>query len=149
MKSALRTIALAALVSVAFVAPALRAQDRPIARVNVPFSFDYGMAHFPRGTYTLIMTSPDILLIRNNAGAAIHVVQTAWGRAQANGSSRVVFNQYGDRYFLEQVMISGSGIRIIVPESNAEKHATRELVLRGAQENQVAVAFLPGPTPGN
>jgi hypothetical protein len=46
-------------------------------------------------------------------------------------------------------MISGSGIRIIVPESNAEKHATRELVLRGAQENQVAVAFLPGPTPGN
>jgi hypothetical protein len=40
MKSALRTIALAALVSVAFVAPALRAQDRPIARVNVPFSFE-------------------------------------------------------------------------------------------------------------
>jgi hypothetical protein len=95
------------------------------------------------------MTSPDILLIRNNAGAGIHVVQTAWGRAQANGGSRVVFNEYGDRYFLEQVMISGSGIRIIVPESNAEKHATRELVLHGAPANQVAVAFLPGPTPGN
>jgi hypothetical protein len=149
MKSAIRTIAFAALVSVAFVAPALHAQDRPIARVNVPFSFDYGMAHFAPGVYTLIMTSPDILLIRNNAGAGIHVVQTAWGRAQANGGSRVVFNEYGDRYFLEQVMISGSGIRIIVPESNAEKHATRELVLRGAPANQVAVAFLPGPTPGN
>jgi hypothetical protein len=149
MKSAIRTIALAALVSVAFVAPALRAQDRPIARINVPFSFDYGTAHFARGVYTLIMTSPDILLIRNNAGAAIHVVQTAWGPAQANGDSRIVFNQYGDRYFLEQVMISGSGIHITVPESNAEKNATRELVLRGAQATQVAVAFLPRPTPGN
>jgi hypothetical protein len=149
MKSAIRTIALAALVSVAFVAPALRAQDRPIARLNVPFSFDYGMAHFAPGAYTLIMTSPDILLIRNGAGAAIHVVQTGWERAQTSGDSRVVFNQYGDRYFLEQVVISGSGFHITVPESNAEKNATRELVLRGAQATQVAVAFLPSPTPGN
>jgi hypothetical protein len=149
MKSTIRTIALAALVSVAFVAPALRAQDRPIARVNVPFSFDYGTAHFARGVYTLIMTSPDILLIRNDANASIHLVETAWEPAQANGGSRVVFNQYGDRYFLEQVLISGSGIHISVPESNAEKNATRELVLRGAQATQVAVAFLPRPAPGN
>jgi hypothetical protein len=149
MKSAIRTIALAALVSVAFVAPALRAQDRPIAHVNVPFSFDYGTAHFARGVYTLIMTSPDILLIRNDAGAAIHVVHTAWEPAQANGGSRVVFNQYGGRYFLEDVMISGSGFHISVPESKAEKNATRELVLHGAQATQVAVAFLSRPTPGN
>jgi hypothetical protein len=149
MKSAIRTIALAALVPAAFVAPALRAQDRPIARVNVPFSFDYGTAHFARGVYTFILTGPDILLIRNDAGAAIHVVQTAWEPAQANGHSRVVFNEYGDRYFLEQVMISGSGIHITVPESKAETNATRELVLRGARATQVAVAFGPRSTPGD
>jgi hypothetical protein len=149
MKSAIRTITLAALVSVASIAPALHAQDRPIARVNVPFSFDYGTAHFARGVYTLSMTSPDILLIRKDAAAAIHVVQTAREPVQVNGASRVVFNQYGDRYFLEEVVISGSGIHITVPESKAEKNATHELVRRGVQATQIAVAFLPESTPGN
>jgi hypothetical protein len=149
MKSAIRTIALAAFVSLAFVAPALRAQDRPIARVNVPFSFDYGTTHFARGVYTFLMTSPDILLIRNDADAAIHAVHTAREPVQANGTSRVVFNQYGEHYFLEEVMILGSGIHITVPESKAEKNATRELVLRGTQATQAAVTFLPRSSSGN
>jgi hypothetical protein len=150
MKSNLRTIALAALVAVASSAPALHAQDSLIyARVNVPFSFDYGTTHFAHGTYILSMNRDNtVLTVRNNASSARVIAQLGFDPTPVK-TSHVTFRKYGDRYFLEEIAIAGSDSRVSVRESKAEKNAARELASRGADATQVALALLPGRTLGN
>ena len=147
----LRTFALAALVAIASLSQTMHAQTSPVdARVNVPFSFDYGTAHFGSGTYIISMNGPDTLVVRNRVSS-----QSAMALAQLSSepnltqSGVVTFRKYGDRYFLVEVSIAGSGDHISVWESKAEKRAARELASRGAEPTQLAVAILPTFYSGN
>lgn len=145
MTSQIRTIALAALVAIASLTPALHAQNTIRAQVTVPFSFDYGTTHFGRGTYIISMNGENAMVVRNRETS-----QTAMILAQLNESpvlasnSQVTFKRYGDRWFLEQVSIAGSGTSASAYESKAEQHAARELASRGGEGPvQVALALLP------
>jgi len=55
-------------------------------------------------------------------------------------TSFAVFKKYGNRYFLEEIQLSDSHIKII--ESQAERHAARELLARGETPSLVEVALL-------
>jgi hypothetical protein len=149
MTSNIRTIALATLVAIASLSQTLHAQTVPhSARVNVPFSFDYGTQHFAHGVYTLTMDGTNVLTIRSGAESAMAISQIAWMPMRIN-SSEVVFRKYGDRYFLDEVLIANLGADITVNESKAEKSAARELAHRGSQPTTLALAFLPEHTLGN
>ncbi|MGC2297158.1 MAG: hypothetical protein WA476_00040 [Acidobacteriaceae bacterium] len=149
MTSNIRTIALATLVAIASLSQTLHAQNAPpSARVNVPFSFDYGTKHFAHGVYTLTMDGTDVLRISSGTENAMAVIQTAWVPTRLK-SSAVVFTKYGDRYFLDEVLIADLGADITVNESKAEKSAARELAQRGSQPTTLALAFLPEHTLGN
>lgn len=143
MTSQIRNIAVAALVAIASLAPALHAQNTIHAQVVVPFSFDYGTTHFGRGTYVLSMTG-NALVVRNRTTS-----QTAMVMAQlddsptAANSSLVIFKKYGDRWFLENVQIAGNGASVSVYESKAERQAARELASRGEDATQIALALVP------
>jgi len=148
MKSSFRITALATLVAaLASLSPAMRAQTTLNAQVNVPFSFDFGTTHFAPGAYTLTMDGPDSLIVRGSEDGAVAVVETAWEPTQP-GISQAIFREHGDRYFLEEVLIA-NGKRITVNESNAERRANRESVMRDSKANQIALALVPGHALGN
>lgn len=144
MTSKIRTIALAALVSIASLTPALHAQNTLGAQVDVPFSFDYGTTHFGRGTYIISMNGDNTMVVRNR-----NTTQSAMGIAKINYSpvvskrSQVVFKKYGDRWFLETLSVAGSENTVSAYESKAERQAASELASRGEEATQVAVALLP------
>jgi hypothetical protein len=144
----IRTIALAALVAIASLSQTLHAQTTIAARVDVPFSFDYGTKHFAHGVYNLSMDGQHFLVIRNNASAASVMTQISYDPTPMK-TSVVVFKKYGDRYFLQEVQIAGAATHIDVLESQAEKRAARELASRGENVTQVALALLPVRTLGN
>jgi hypothetical protein len=150
MTSNLRTIALAALVAVASLSQALHAQSDPIhSQVTVPFSFDYGKAHFGQGTYIISMDNQSVLSIRTVEGrTTMAMAQLSFDPRPAK-SGVVTFRKYGDRYFLEEVSVAGSEAHVSVYESQAEKHAARELAMRGQEATQVALALLPEHPFGN
>jgi hypothetical protein len=143
MKFNIRTVTFAVLAVLASASPALQAQTSLLyARVNVPFSFDYGGKHFYHGIYTLTMNDQNILTLRNNVSTAMVMVQADYAPARVK-TSQVIFKKYGDRYFLEEVSVSGSATHVAVLESKAERHAAREFASHGGSPSQVALALLP------
>ncbi len=149
MKSSFRITALATLVAaLALLTPAMHAQTTLTVRVNVPFAFDYGTTHFAPGAYTLTMDSADSLIVRGTRVGAIANVETAMDSTRP-GTSQAIFSKYGDRYFLEEVVIA-NGKHITVNESNAERRAAnREFVMSGSKPSQVALTLVPERAFGN
>ncbi len=149
MKSSFRITALAILVAAfASLAPAMHAQMKLTASVNVPFAFDYGKGHFGPGVYTINSDNPSLLTIYSREGGAMAIVQTE-SEPNLRSGNKVIFRKYGNRYFLAEVLIGDRGDRITVFESDAEKHAVRELGMRESAPTQVAVALLAPRDLGN
>ncbi len=77
------------------------------ARMNatIPFAFTVGSVSFPSGDYTISETSmAGILLIQNRRENIANYVSTFAGRSSGQyGGWRIMFNRYGDQYFLSQV----------------------------------------------
>ncbi len=79
--------------------------------VNIPFSFVAGNVTLPAGEYRvqkLDRNSGVLLINRSNPGAAVMVVTHAAQAKELQRESKLVFNQYGNRYFLSQVWSAGS-----------------------------------------
>jgi hypothetical protein len=144
MQSNIRAIGFTILAVIGFSLPQLHSQTSSLlyARVDVPFSFDYGSRHCAQGTYTLTMTDENILTLRSAACSARAIVQTDYAPARQRNST-VVFKKYGERYILEEVLFSGDAKHVAVLESGAEKRAARELATRGGSATQVALAVIP------
>jgi hypothetical protein len=151
MKTNFRTIALAALVAIASMSPALQAQTTDTyAQINVPFAFDYGTAHFAPGTYRIDMRSTKILAVHNGSRTGMAMVQTEYNHFPVK-TGQVFFEKYGDRYFLQEVWTAGSDTHLSVYQSKREKQAAKELASQGTAPNRIALALLaiPSTTTGN
>lgn len=92
-------------------------------RVDIPFDFAVGKAKMPAGQYTVERTyNTRILLIRNLDGrtgifSGIHGGQSSKKPSEA----KLVFNRYGNQYFLSQVWEEGSTTAMQLPMSRAER----------------------------
>lgn len=111
---ALTTIVLALVVN----ATVATAQTR--TKADVPFDFVVGQKVLPAGTYNVSEMSQHAILIRN-----AHTSKAAMINAQAAEklnpqSPKLVFHEYGDRYFLYQAW-DGSTEGVQFPESKLEK----------------------------
>jgi hypothetical protein len=78
---------------------------RPLLSVDVPFGFVAGGMDLPAGQYHVYhMMNPREILLRSSDGHAtavlfVHVSSTPLGES----STKLVFNRYGEKYFLSQV----------------------------------------------
>ena len=128
---ALMMLALALVVSV----PMTQAQAR--VQANVPFAFSLDQnSTMPAGVYEISSDSSKALIVRNLdtkqarlLAASMHVEAS-----QASGTphARLVFQKYGDQYFLSQIWDGQSHTGIAFPESKREK----ELQMAGSGASQ-------------
>jgi hypothetical protein len=78
---------------------------QPLFRVDVPFAFVAGGVHLPAGQYHVYHPGDPYLIViekddgRARAMAYVHPSATRTGES----STKLVFNKYGDQYFLSQV----------------------------------------------
>ncbi len=90
---------------------------------QVPFEFVVGNKIVPAGKCeVLAATMGGNTLIIRNAGAKVGLISSS---SQTEGKQRashyaLVFNHYGDRYFLSGIKLEGSKIAYRLPESRAE-----------------------------
>jgi hypothetical protein len=120
--------------------PASHAQDLEMSlEVNVPFAFENGTQHFAAGLYTIRMEEPHILVIRSRSQSGLTMT---WFDQDLTPSktTKVVFQRYGDRYFLSEIWLTGDVTHTYIPPSKTEKEL-QEVANRTANTG-VQVALL-------
>jgi hypothetical protein len=128
-----------ALVSVLTIHPAkAHAQIVGELQVTVPFQFYAGNAKLPAGKYVVHMLDNSDLKVMeissaDSSTAALFEVQDAEANS-APRESELIFNKYGNRYFLAKIFDEGNPDGSSVPESQYEKR-----VSQAAEEAQAHV----------
>ena len=115
-------------------------------RVSIPFDFIAKGRTLPAGEYdiTRVMDEPITLLVRN-----VHdkrdqvVVETEPVREGAfRKRDELIFNRYGDTYFLSEILTAGEQTGEEVYPSHKERELKREMALNQAGPETVTVAAL-------
>ncbi len=116
-----------------------------VQMASIPFEFNVGNKSFPPGEYRVERVSsqsdPAALAFTSADGKMGLMILTRGVRARgAERGARLVFNRYGDRYFLSQVWRPSDANGMELPRSRAERNVSREL---GAKRpDRAAVAFV-------
>jgi hypothetical protein len=101
-------------------------------RAKIPFEFSVGDKKLPAGEYTfsrLSGFSDNKLMSVSSVDFSRRVFQLTFGaeRLTPKNASTLVFQKYGDQYFLEQIWSSGEQEGTRVPESRSERTIRRQL----------------------
>lgn len=106
------------------------AQTTGKVEVKIPFDFTAGKATFKAGTYSIKRVSNNAVAIRSLDGKTTKLIDAplAIGARDSKAGERLVFNQYGDQYFLSQVWVDADSGRQLFT-SGAEKKAAQEYKL--------------------
>jgi hypothetical protein len=140
MKTKLSFVAVALLFSV-ITTGSCYAQQTALD-VKIPFAFQAGNHTLPAGKYRVqraINGTEVVQRIRQVDGNAVTTVQTMLVETKTgNPNPRMVFNRYGNTYFLSQIWTGDARGRRLL-ESDHEKEMAR-------QERRTQIALLPQPT---
>jgi hypothetical protein len=139
-KQVLRALTMLSLVATLMVvgvtAPAA-AQTFNQIRFDVPFEFSDGTSVFPAGKYTIRPISANTnagISITSEDGKAfgLHMCYSAEVTSPKNETT-LVFNRYGDRYFLSQVWTAGETSGLQLPKSSMERGFQRAIQTSNGQ----------------
>lgn len=115
------------------------AQDRALV-ANVPFNFTVGETSMPAGEY--IISAPDngVVRFQSRDKQVTATVAALPGHQDSSGGPKLVFDRYGNQYFLHRVLCArNSRMNIDVPAWKQEKRArSREAKLETGEKVLVA-----------
>ena len=117
------------------------AQIEGALEVTIPFQFYAGNAKLPAGKYILrTLDNSDLTIMEistpDGSTSALFEVQDAEANS-APRKSELIFNKYGNRYFLAKVFDEGNPDGSKVPESQYEKRVSQ--AAEEAQEHVPAI----------
>jgi hypothetical protein len=120
--------------------PSVYAQSSIAVKTDVPFEFRVGGQSLPAGEYTVVTKSPTMVVIRSKDGQRSAVSMTNVVQAnQISVDGKLVFNRYGEFYFLSQVWTPGEEVgRKLIRSSTEQEVAagtarTEKTILIAAQ----------------
>ena len=112
------TIALFALASL-FTAATANAQSHRV-RVTIPFNFNADGVPMAAGTYTI--ASEDLVsVVIQNGKQNVFLLSKAPAEDKQSEYSKLVFNRYGDQYFLSKILCPYAHMNLDLPLSKKEK----------------------------
>ena len=143
MKTKLLAVVAALLLSV--VATSVCYAQQTALTVTIPFAFQAGNQTMPAGEYRVESVLESVLTgtgqlqrLRQVNGSAVMIVSTVSVEARnGNPNPELVFNRYGQTYFLAQIWTDGAqGHQLF--KSNREKE-----ILRGEPRTEIALLLHP------
>ena len=105
-----------------FAAATLFAQGSQTLTVQVPFGFHVGNSVLPAGGYTVYTEGPSHILRLRSDDSKSSVMIQSMGVEKLNAPSKgmLVFNKYGDEYFLSQIWKAGNNTGCELRKSRRE-----------------------------
>jgi len=113
----------------------IHAQERITLKVNVPFRFHAGRTTLPAGIYTLRsnVAAQGILTVQSQSEAGgINIRFNPNSTAHPQAEGKVVFQKYGDEYFLSEVWSANSTAMAALIKSPQE----RELIAKSSNPDR-------------
>ena len=126
------------------------AQSGMLLKVNIPFEFSVQDRLLPAGEYTVTRGPLGMLIIRGVGRHSTMIFGAFHTQAsRIREDSTLVFNQYGNQYFLSRIWSGGTENGEEVFKSRAEKRliAARRASVRGATRQTVSVVAVPLTAP--
>ena len=125
-------------------APSASAQSSTsLAVVNIPFAFQTERQTLPAGMYRIDRQSGNLIRLEGPGHAGGFVMTHDAINAHPSDHGTIVFDRYGDKYFLHQIWTAGNPNGLECPKSRAEKSA---LVAQNEQPaTTVELAFNSAP----
>ena len=110
----------------------VQAQTPSRVEVNIPFEFSAGKTTLKPGVYTVKRMSGNLVTLRNvdDKSSVILNAPVNLSSTDVEASERLVFNKYGERYFLAQIWLTVDSGRELLREKKTEKAERIELALR-------------------
>lgn len=127
-----------ALLAGAFTASTVQAQTHEV-RANIPFDFAVGSTHLPSGYYSFSTQGDDMTLIRNADRQIVVLSRTDDFSNLAGHQPVLIFNKYGDRYFLHEISCPSIAVNIEIPASKLEKQTRSLMAWRGPDQVLLAL----------
>jgi hypothetical protein len=122
MKYQLNRLAVTIGLSAVMGSALLIAASGPKETAEIPFDFQVKDHVMPAGTYSVQpMNNATTLVIRNEGTGESMITLAPLEKSGKAGDARLVFNRYGDRYFLAQVWFAYDGAGHGLIPSRAEK----------------------------
>jgi hypothetical protein len=122
----------------------VQAQIPANVEVSIPFDFTAGKATLKAGTYSIKRLNGNSLSIRTADGKKTTIVNAPLtiGSRDSKAGERLVFNRYGNEYFLAQVWLSVDSGRQVFPSAQELKTAKAFLLANNnAKPERVEVAL--------
>ena len=128
-KHALMAVTMLSLVMVAVTSVNAQSSSRFI-KVTIPFDFAIRDKTLPAGEYIVRRASsvkPEALLITSVDGGSVYILTSDVRAMTAQSESKLVFRQYGDRYFLSQIWTAEDNLGRELLKSHRERAREREM----------------------
>jgi hypothetical protein len=99
------------------------AQTTSVAEVNIPFAFHTPTQTLPAGLYRVDRSGQLLILKSADSKGAGFVLTHEVIKNQAPNHGYVVFERYGDTYYMEQIWTEGQNTGIECSKGRAEKES--------------------------
>ncbi len=108
-----------------------------LSRTTIPFAFSVNGTTLPAGTYIVTSVSPDLMKISSSDHKhpnTVTVLTSESAGMNRDGSSKLVFTEYGSQYFLHEIVAPQSSTDAVVPVSRQEKRVRVEWASKSGGE---------------
>jgi hypothetical protein len=144
-----RALVMAGVMALTAVASTRVAQAQEPLVVNIPFDFVAGDMKLPAGEYSVKVSGPTqtlLLISRKDAAATAFMNTNPAVSSEPQTESKLIFNRYGDRYFLSQIWQEGNSQGRQLLKSAREKEISQTAKIE-TQGQVTLVAGLPRTNP--
>lgn len=96
-------------------------------KATMPFDFTVGGKLLPPGTYKILAVNDDVIEIQNQEKTVSILSQSSPDSTVSEDGGKLVFDKFGDQYFLREVLGGASALNVNLPSSKSERYVrTRE-----------------------
>jgi len=115
--------------------------QEPAVQATVPFEFTVGGKLLPADTYTITSSESGVIMIRAADDHFWAITTASHSNQESARGSELVFDKYGDKYFLHEVMCPKvAGLNVDVPKSKLEKRVQIQEAKYGGEPQVVLIA---------
>jgi len=111
-----------------------------LAKVNIPFAFQTPTRTLPAGIYLIHRDSENVIRLEGPGSVGGYVVIYETDKPHADNRTVIVFNQYGDKYFLRQIWTPENNVAFGCPKSLAESVEAKNNQASTSKVNSVIVS---------
>jgi hypothetical protein len=118
---------------------ALAQSETALAEVNIPFAFQTTNQTLPAGKYRIDRESTHLIRLEGPGRTGGFVMTYDAIKNQAPDHGALVFDRYGDKYYLRQIWTAGNNVGNECPKSRAEKES--QLAKNNVAPSSIELAF--------